>query len=287
MSRGRIRTVKPEWRLDRRMLRAGHEARIFSIVLLTLADDEGRGRWMELKMAAEGFAEDPDPIASVRAAVAGLTPWYFHIYELDGESYFQILKFSRHQYIEKPRDSGLPPCPDLERVPKNGKEPEYWRFPSLSPPLPLPVTASASVLPLPIQGSNSPIPDPKPLPRELGGDGVLSGMAMTVKAGVESALTARGRPLPTSSKKRAAQWNTIGAWVQKQATATERTIGDVSESLARGFADAGGRTEAAGWPLEYLANNPGEYLDKRAGPVTREEVEASGTGFLSDDEVIP
>jgi hypothetical protein len=289
MSRGRIRTVKPEWRLDQRMLRSGHEARIFSIVLLTLADDEGRGLWIESKMAVEAFPFDPDPLASLRSAARGLTPWYLHIYEIDGEGYFQILKFSRHQYIEKLRGSNVPPCPDLEFVPKNGKEPAYYRFPagvpSSSPPSPLVGPASSSGLSLLPKVSPSPIPDPDPLPSDVTTTRErMPGVYRIVENGLRAELRQAGlMPTDLTSKK----WNVLTNWILDYVDDhREWTSSTLTKSLVLGFKDDA-KAAAKGWPFPWLVQNPLEYLGKRAGPITREEVEASGTGSLNDEDIIP
>jgi len=93
------------------MMRAGHEARILSIVLLTLADDEGRGRWIEPVMAAEAFGYDSDPLASLSRGLASLSGWYVQVYEVSGEGYFQVIKWAKHQKIDRPTESKLPPPP--------------------------------------------------------------------------------------------------------------------------------------------------------------------------------
>lgn len=111
----RIRTIKPEWRTDRRMMRAGLEARVLSIALITLADDEGRGLWFEPVIAAEVFGNDPDRgLASLSRGLASLSGWFVQVYEVDGEGLFQIQNWRKHQKIDRPTPSRLPPPPAPE-----------------------------------------------------------------------------------------------------------------------------------------------------------------------------
>jgi len=79
-----------------------------------------------------------------------------------------------------------------------------------------------------------------------------------VRSSVAEALRSAGRPAPpldTSSK-----CQRIADWCNDHANATGRPVEDVIDTLARGFASAAGKTAKAGWPLGYLAQNPGEYI---------------------------
>lgn len=113
MSR-RIRTVKPEWLDDERLVLASLEARVMSIALLTLADDEGRGRGNPVILGAQVFPGSANPReASTKALRELAEASYVVLYEVDGQSYFAIRNFSKHQKIDRPRPSTLPAPPEI------------------------------------------------------------------------------------------------------------------------------------------------------------------------------
>jgi hypothetical protein len=56
---GRIRTVKPEWLEDERMVEMSPEARVLSVGLLLLADDYGNGRGSDLYLHSRVFPASP------------------------------------------------------------------------------------------------------------------------------------------------------------------------------------------------------------------------------------
>lgn len=104
----RIRTLKPEWRTDQKLQRAGLSARVLSAALITMADDEGRGAWRDHVVAADVFGFEEDPSRLLRESVAKLRDWFVQVYEVRGETYFQLLNWERHQRVDKPRPSRFP-----------------------------------------------------------------------------------------------------------------------------------------------------------------------------------
>lgn len=115
MSRPRIRSIKPEAQQDERVGDLSRDARcLFFLGLLTLADDEGRLRAMPAAIIGHTFPYDSDVTPSK------LRRWLDEIeraglilrYELDGRAYIAIRHFKRHQRIDKPTASTLPPPPD-------------------------------------------------------------------------------------------------------------------------------------------------------------------------------
>jgi hypothetical protein len=105
----RIRTIKPEWRTDRKLHEAGLAARVLSVCLITMSDDEGRGHFREGVLAMECFEHEENPSRTFREAFAKLSGWFLTVYEVRGERYWQISNWSTHQRIDKPRPSRLPP----------------------------------------------------------------------------------------------------------------------------------------------------------------------------------
>ena len=85
---GRIRSLKPEWLEDERMMRASLEARVLSVALILLADDYGNGRASAFLLAGRVFPGKDQAI--VESALAELSSWFVKLYEIDGQSYFQV-----------------------------------------------------------------------------------------------------------------------------------------------------------------------------------------------------
>lgn len=106
MSR-RIRTIKPEWLEDERLALASSEARVLSIALIILADDYGNGRANQTMLAGQVF---PGKILETLAkALEELRTLKFVVlYEVDGQHYFHIRNWERHQKVDKP---GRPKVP--------------------------------------------------------------------------------------------------------------------------------------------------------------------------------
>jgi hypothetical protein len=114
----RIRSVKPEWLSHELLAAASDEARVLSIGLILMADDEGRGRgsvaaivaevW-RFDMAREDGAKAPEVFAKARRALAELSAiGWVRLYEASGQTYFEILTFKKHQKIDKPTKSKIP-----------------------------------------------------------------------------------------------------------------------------------------------------------------------------------
>jgi len=96
----RIRSVKPEW-LEDELALACSDARVLSIGLMLLADDHGRGRAHPDMLLARVFpgktfetlASDLEDLARHR---------YMVLYELDGQKYFAIRSWAKHQKVDHP-----------------------------------------------------------------------------------------------------------------------------------------------------------------------------------------
>jgi uncharacterized phage protein (TIGR02220 family) len=111
---GRIRTIKPEWLENQRLGSCSDAARLLSIALILLADDHGRGRAATAYLAGQAWtytlAKVPETLARVSAALSELVAiGYVRLYEVEGQEYFEILGWSRHQKVDKP---GKPRVPD-------------------------------------------------------------------------------------------------------------------------------------------------------------------------------
>lgn len=113
MSRLRIRTIKPEFFADERVNGLPIPCRYLTLGLITRADDRGRQRRQDAAIAAHVFPEADvatktvgrmiDKVVAVGIALA---------YVVEGHGYLWLPNFWKHQVINKPSESDLPPCPE-------------------------------------------------------------------------------------------------------------------------------------------------------------------------------
>lgn len=111
----RIRSIKPEWTSDGKLQGAGDSARVLSAALITLADDHGRGAADLGRIAGVVWARElvADPGSTIAKASRSLLTLarigYVTLYEINGERYFELANWARHQRIEHPsRSSRIP-----------------------------------------------------------------------------------------------------------------------------------------------------------------------------------
>lgn len=169
---GRIRTLKPEWLDDEMLASSSNAARLLSVTLILVADDHGRGRGSvpELAMSAWRFemarddgARASEVLARTREAIRELSALRFvELYQVDGQSYFQIRNWAKHQKVDHPAKPRIPePPPNTSTVtppredsresseaPREGsREPSTILAPhtsDLRPPTPTPTVARAA-----------------------------------------------------------------------------------------------------------------------------------------------
>lgn len=109
----RIRTIKPEWLDDERIVCASPEARVLTIALILLADDHGRGRASLPVLAGRVFPGSANPREDASKALDELARLRFVVvYEVDGQSYYQVRNWAKHQRVDRPSKSQLPEPPD-------------------------------------------------------------------------------------------------------------------------------------------------------------------------------
>lgn len=120
--RPRIRSIKPEIWADEKVGRLSHSARLLLVGLVTMADDDGRLR--ELPTAILGHVFPYDGLTSRRLcrlldeiSVSGLVVRYV----VDGCKYLAFPHWTKHQKVDKPRDSEIPPPPDFDELSSNDR----------------------------------------------------------------------------------------------------------------------------------------------------------------------
>ncbi len=119
----RIRSVKPEW-LEDELALASLEARVLSVGLILMADDYGNGRAHPTLLASRVFPANPrETLANALEELRRLR--YVTLYEVEGQQYFSIRNWSKHQRVDKPGKAIIPgpPSDDTKRKPGKRKVP--------------------------------------------------------------------------------------------------------------------------------------------------------------------
>lgn len=144
----RIRTIKPDFWTDEKVVELSAFARLMFIGMWNFVDDYGRAPLSAKRLKMQILPEDDvDPVKLIEEIrKLGLIV----VYEVDGKEFFHVRGFSEHQKVDKRTDSKHPAppiSPELPRTPPNstsgkGREEEKEgkkkeeREPSGSPPDP-------------------------------------------------------------------------------------------------------------------------------------------------------
>lgn len=119
----RIRTIKPEWLDDERLVLASPEARVLSIALIILADDYGNGRANRTILAARVFPGSRDPRETLASAIETLAgAGFIDLYEVDGQSYYSIRNWAKHQKVDHPSKPQVPGKPAVSESSRDSRE---------------------------------------------------------------------------------------------------------------------------------------------------------------------
>lgn len=108
----RIRTIQPYFPRSTSMVHVSRDARLLFIQLWTVADDCGRARAAPAELAATLYPADAD-------APALLPDWLGELeregcierYTVEEVDYLRIARWRKHQRIDRPTPSRLPPAP--------------------------------------------------------------------------------------------------------------------------------------------------------------------------------
>ena len=101
-----IRTIKPDFWTDDKILQVSIPARLFFIGLWNYADDNGVLEHKPLQLKARIFPLDNVDVQTLIEELVGAG--LILLYSVNGENYLQVRNFRKHQKIDRPRKSLLP-----------------------------------------------------------------------------------------------------------------------------------------------------------------------------------
>ena len=107
----KIRTVKPEFWTDSKIVALTPLARLLFIGILNFADDYGRMRFDLLSIKLRILPTDPTDCAGEIGELRRES--LVTTYEVDGQRYLHVNNFSKHQKVDKRTESRLPPPPPI------------------------------------------------------------------------------------------------------------------------------------------------------------------------------
>jgi hypothetical protein len=115
----RIRTIQPNFPKSRSMGRVSRDARLLFIQLWLVADDTGRLLFDHQTLVEDLYPEDPD-------ASTFLTAWLDELerekcierYQVNDGAFLRIVKWRKHQIVDRPTPSSYPPAPREAREPR-------------------------------------------------------------------------------------------------------------------------------------------------------------------------
>jgi hypothetical protein len=114
----RIRSVKPEFWTDEKIIKLSIPARLFFIGLWNFADDNGVLENKPLQLKIRIFPMDNVKIKPLLEELINLN--IIISYEVEGESFLWIKHLNRHQIIDRPRKANLPEPPqDIKNTHQN------------------------------------------------------------------------------------------------------------------------------------------------------------------------
>jgi hypothetical protein len=112
MGRSRIRTVKPDMWEHEKIGRLSRDERLLFVVLITMADDDGRMRALPRQIIGHGYSHDRISERQVEKWLGALDRNRLIVrYGTGREAFISIRGFHKHQRINRRTPSILPPPP--------------------------------------------------------------------------------------------------------------------------------------------------------------------------------
>lgn len=122
----RKRMIDPDFWTDEKLGTCTRDERLFFMGLISNADDEGRGRGNLKLLKATIFPYDDDIKVKdmEKMACSLMEKGMVYFYVVDGQDFYYLPNFLKHQTINKPTKSNIPEMPsDMSQV----VLPEYYR----------------------------------------------------------------------------------------------------------------------------------------------------------------
>lgn len=109
----RKRMIAPDFWTDEKLGQCSRDERLFFMGLISNADDEGRGRGNIKLLKAAIFPYDDDLKAKdvEEMAISLMGKGMVIFYVAEGQDFYCLPNFSKHQVINKPSESKIPPMP--------------------------------------------------------------------------------------------------------------------------------------------------------------------------------
>lgn len=119
----RIRTIKPEFPQSESMGRVSRDARLLFVLLWTICDDSGRTRAASRMLASLLFPYDDDAAKKIDGWLLELERERCVVrYTVGGDTYLQVHNWLKHQKIDRPSQSKIPPFDESSRILANPRE---------------------------------------------------------------------------------------------------------------------------------------------------------------------
>lgn len=113
----RIRTIKPEFWTDEKIVALSFPARLFFMGMLNFVDDEGRASYSPSRLKMQILPADTVDVSALLGEIRGES--LIVVYEVDGKEFFQVNGFSKHQKVDKRTLSKIPAPPNSSESPRN------------------------------------------------------------------------------------------------------------------------------------------------------------------------
>lgn len=119
----RIRTIKPEFPQSETIGSLSRDSRLLFIQLWTIVDDSGRARAASRMLASLLYPYDDDAPSLIDGWLAELEEAEcIQRYEICGSRYLEVVNWLKHQKIDKPSQSKIPPFDENSRIVANSRE---------------------------------------------------------------------------------------------------------------------------------------------------------------------
>lgn len=116
----RIRTLKPEFWTDEKVVELSPFARLLFIGLWNFADDDGRMVHSPKRIKMQILPADDADISELLGEIRRQS--LIETYVVDGVEILQVCKFTKHQKVDKRTPSKLPENPDSPRIPPSSPD---------------------------------------------------------------------------------------------------------------------------------------------------------------------